>query len=370
MNMDDTKKLAFDLVHLSRLALTSSRADVEMFVRRVARRLERVDAKAHAELLAVISALPRRTDPLRFLNSTSIPIDRDSKLSLLKNEDISNIDKLILDEVTEEQISEIILERKRTRELLSCGLEPSKTLLFTGPPGVGKTLSAKFIARELQLPLLTLDLSAVMSSFLGRTGSNIRSVFEFAKNEECILFLDELDSVAKKRDDSGEVGELKRLVTVLLQEMDNWPSSSLLIAATNHQELLDPAIWRRFDKLVKFSIPKGKSIGGLVDSIFASSAIEPEFQKILGIVFHGQPHAEILRDLKQIKRSSILKDISLNGSIETFLHGKMVNLSYEERLKIAEALLAAGTSQRKAKEITGISRDTMRKKLSFHEEET
>src|SRR5665213_3572636 len=128
------------------------------------------------------------------------------------------------------------------------------------PPGVGKTLAARWIARELHRPLLTLDLSAVMSSFLGRTGANVRHVLDYAKGVDCVLLLDELDSIAKRRDDASDVGELKRLVTVLLQEIDDWPSTGLLIAATNHSDLLDPAVWRRFEMRVNFPMPGDESV--------------------------------------------------------------------------------------------------------------
>ena len=94
-----------------------------------------------------------------------------------------------------------------------------------------------------------------MSSFLGRTGNNVRNVLDFAKGVSCVFLLDEFDAIAKRRDDAVEVGELKRLVTVLLQEIDQWPASGLLIAATNHYNLLDPAVWRRFELVVGFPMP-------------------------------------------------------------------------------------------------------------------
>ena len=109
-------------------------------------------------------------------------------------------------------------------------------------------------------PLLILDLSAVMSSYLGRTGSNLRHVLDYAKSLDCVLLLDELDAIAKRRDDSSEIGKLKRLVTVLLQQLDDWPSAGLLIAATNHTDLLDHAVWCRFEELVKFGIPQQDTV--------------------------------------------------------------------------------------------------------------
>jgi SpoVK/Ycf46/Vps4 family AAA+-type ATPase len=125
-------------------------------------------------------------------------------------------------------LDQILSERRREEELFKQGLSPTRSIIFTGPPGVGKTLAARWVARELQRPLLTLDLSAVMSSFLGRTGANVRHVLDYAKTVNGVLLLDELDSIAKRRDDATDVRELKLLVTVLLQEIDDGPATGLL----------------------------------------------------------------------------------------------------------------------------------------------
>jgi len=103
-----------------------------------------------------------------------------------------------------------------------------------------------------------------MSSFLGKTGSNIRVVLDFARRQPCVLLLDEFDAITKRRDDSAEIGELKRLVTVLIQAIDEWPADGLLVAATNHPELLDPAIWRRFDRVVEFPLPTSSETLGCI----------------------------------------------------------------------------------------------------------
>ncbi|TGV70329.1 AAA family ATPase, partial [Mesorhizobium sp. M00.F.Ca.ET.158.01.1.1] len=107
----------------------------------------------------------------------------------------------------------LVAERKDIENLHKAGWEPTRTVLFTGAPGVGKTLGARWLARELNRPLLILDLAAVMSSYLGRTGTNLRHVLDYAKTLDCVLLLDELDAIAKRRDDRGQIGALKRLVT-------------------------------------------------------------------------------------------------------------------------------------------------------------
>jgi SpoVK/Ycf46/Vps4 family AAA+-type ATPase len=114
---------------------------------------------------------------------------------------------------------------------------------------------ASWLAHELQLPLLSLDLATSISSFLGKTGFNIRRVLDYARSTQCVLLLDEFDAIAKRRDDTTEMGELKRIVNVLLKELEDWPLQSVLIAATNHPDLLDPAIRRRFDLVLELPMP-------------------------------------------------------------------------------------------------------------------
>jgi SpoVK/Ycf46/Vps4 family AAA+-type ATPase len=151
----------------------------------------------------------------------------------------------------EETLSQLIQERRQTERLASMGLSPTRSAIFVGPPGVGKTLTARWLASQLGVPLYVLDLTAVMSSLLGRSGTNLRAALDFAKRSPCVLLLDEIDAIAKRRSDDTDVGELKRLVTVILQEVDEWPATGLLLAATNHSELIDPALWRRFDLVIR-----------------------------------------------------------------------------------------------------------------------
>ena len=152
-------------------------------------------------------------------------------------------------------IAALIDQRRQAERLALTGLEPPKSLLLQGPPGVGKTLTARFLAHELGLPLMTVELAALMSSLLGQTGQNLRQLLDHARSFPCVLLLDEFDAVAKRRDDQSDIGELKRLVNVLLLELERWPDTGLLIAATNHPQLLDPAVGRRFDITLALDLP-------------------------------------------------------------------------------------------------------------------
>lgn len=191
----------------------------------------------------------------RSMHFSPLPVDKESRYALVRSEEPLPIPEPILAPYTWNQISDFIKERELMPEFIEAGIVPPNSLLMSGQPGVGKTYIAHWISNKLNLPLVTLDLATSISSYLGRSGQNIRSIFDYAKERPCVLFLDELDAIAKRRDDAGDLGELKRLVNVLLKEIENYPSSGVIIAATNHPELLDKAIWRRFDRTIVIPMP-------------------------------------------------------------------------------------------------------------------
>lgn len=149
----------------------------------------------------------------------------------------------------------LLREYRKSEQIKLHGLTPRSKLLFCGPPGCGKTLCAEVFAHELGLPLFVVKLDRLMSSYLGETATNIRKIFEFARRQPCVLFLDEFDAIARSRDDSGEHSELRRVVNSLLLFIEQIQPSGFLLAATNLDESLDPAVWRRFDEIVWFDPP-------------------------------------------------------------------------------------------------------------------
>jgi SpoVK/Ycf46/Vps4 family AAA+-type ATPase len=200
------------------------------------------------------------------------------------------------------ELDDVIREWESLDVLLQEGLAPARMLLFCGAPGVGKTLAAHWIAKQLNLPLLTLNLATVMSSFLGKTGNNVRAVFEHASQTPCVLLLDEFDAIAKRRDDDTDVGELKRLVNVLLQSLDDWPPNSLLIAATNHGDLLDPAVWRRFDRILNFQKPDSALIEQYLVGISMPDSVKENLAKLL----QGESFSSIQQILNSARKSALL----------------------------------------------------------------
>jgi SpoVK/Ycf46/Vps4 family AAA+-type ATPase len=171
---------------------------------------------------------------------------------------------LLLPEETTRLFAEVHLELRREDFLVHHGVAPRRTFLFVGPPGTGKSATAEAVADELGRPLATINLSTVVSSLLGDTARNLAAIFSAASREDCVVFFDEFDAIGKERADGSDHGELRRVVTAFLQQLDAFMGPSILIAATNHPGLLDLAAWRRFDEVIAFDLPSVHEIRALL----------------------------------------------------------------------------------------------------------
>lgn len=169
---------------------------------------------------------------------------------------------------------DLVREYRRSDEIRRHGLPVRTKLLFCGPPGCGKTLCAEIFAAETGLPMFVVKLDRLISSYLGETASNVRKIFEFAHKQPCILFLDEFDALARSRDDTSEHNELRRVVNSLLIFIDRIKPKGFLIGATNLDEALDPAIWRRFDEVIWFDRPDRRMIDRFLRAKFKNVATE------------------------------------------------------------------------------------------------
>lgn len=362
-----------DLAQLIRLALAEQTEDVRLFVARLVRKYRNSDPELAEQMdLYLRTKAPRASAPMRKVTSPvspaqPMPVDDESRLSLLKVfKDDPDREQPLLSLDLEESLSQLIQERRQTERLASMGLNPTRSAIFVGPPGVGKTLTARWLASQLGVPLYVLDLTAVMSSLLGRSGSNLRSALDFAKRSPCVLLLDEIDAIAKRRSDDTDIGELKRLVTVILQEVDEWPATGLLLAATNHAELIDPALWRRFDLVINFRAPEMPAVKQAIKRFLGPDyALFGRWIDILTFAFNGESFSDIERDLQRFRRAVALGTASDADLIEEFVKSRALVLERQGRIDLA-VLLAKQTrlSQHTISDITGVSRDTIRKYTS------
>ena len=268
----------------------------------------------------ISSLLTNKKVRMASLDEFSIkPVDTESRMDMV---DIfipdTNFENPILKPYIEEEIENFINSYQQRDEILRAGIEMISSLLLYGPPGCGKTTVAKYISYKTGLPLITVRLDGLVSSLLGSTAKNIRRTFEYASRRDCILFLDEFDVVAKLRDDKHELGELKRVVNSLLQNIDSFSQNSILIAATNHQELLDPAVWRRFTKIITLEKPNKEEIVLMIKSLIKNSnsnVVENEKKlEQVALAYEGISHADVKTVFNNaIKKSIINKKDSTNS---------------------------------------------------------
>jgi SpoVK/Ycf46/Vps4 family AAA+-type ATPase len=349
-------------VHLSRLSLTGRPQDVQAFLRKSIQKLAIYDKMAASRVSELLVTSPSAAAPFRDAGSATVPVDADSRMSLVRHEYPVQLEgEPILASSVADRLGQILLERARASELLAEGIAPTRSLLLVGPPGVGKTFSARWVAHHLNLPLLTLDLATVISSYLGKTGSNLRAVLDYAKTVDCVLLLDEFDAIAKRRDDDADIGELKRLVNVLLQEIDDWPPSGLLVAATNHGELLDRAVWRRFDEVVLFDLPSVELLQKSLRQQLDSSSVSNELTYILAQLWAGRSFSEVATTIQRARRSAAVHNVPPAEALLDLVSDELKRSSPKMKKAAAEVLRCATLSERRISAITGLARDTLRK---------
>lgn len=241
------------LPKIAEAGLSGDQKKLEIVLVQAIRALKRASPDISKNLGQLLAEHSTNPNGLRWKGSGPPPVDADEGFALVRSESVEDAQTPVLPASVFKRVDQFVNERKGCQRILEEGFLPPGSVLLTGAPGTGKTMLSKWMAREMGLPFVTLDLATSISSFLGKTGFNLRRTLDYARSRPCVLLLDEFDAIAKRRDDASEVGELKRIVNVLLKELEDWPLQSVLIAATNHPELLDKAIARRFD--IKLDIP-------------------------------------------------------------------------------------------------------------------
>ena len=298
---------------------------------------------------------------------TAMPVDQESRLDIADIDYAPSVDNLILSDSVQEMLSDFIDTIKSKNKMMSLGLEFRNTLLLYGPPGCGKTSAAKYLASELNLPLITARFDTLISSLLGNTAKNIHRIFDFAKQQPCILFLDEFDAIAKARDDAHELGELKRVVNSLLQNIDDFSQEGILVAATNHAQMLDSAVWRRFQTVIELPKPGNDEIHKFIDrfpKVVSESGIkEPQWKKITESM-SGLTYSDIRDVVQNVLKKAVLKERSevecADYLVEMFLFKSHGNYNQEDVVKF---LYRNGVSQKQIARYYSISERQVRNLL-------
>jgi MoxR-like ATPase len=316
----------FDVIQaLARTALTGGNESAAHQVERLATRLAEAGEDREAKSLRLLVSKSRRSQAVEPVNmemsgttnetavvqlqalgvKTALPVDKDSGAPLCEVVFPGRHGALpLVDSNTRLAIDSLLDEWNQRAKLASAGLPTSSSLLLFGPPGTGKTSLALHLASVLDTPAVVARLDGLMSSLLGNTARNLAALFDFCNRYNTVLILDEFDAVAKVRDDPNEVGEVKRVVNALLQNLDRRVGRGLSIGITNHEQLLDSAIWRRFEHQIHLGMPSSEIRLAIATSYLKPLAAAAPLAKTITWATEGQSGADVrtlsLAAMKQI----------------------------------------------------------------------
>ena len=219
----------------------------------------------------------------------------------------TRLKEMILDKSLSEQIERVIREQRHAGEILDHGLSPRRKLLLVGPPGTGKTLTASVLAGELGLSLFLVRLDGLITKYMGETAAKLRQVFDATSRTRGIYFFDEFDAIGPQRGLTNDVGEIRRVLNSFLQMIEQDRSHSLVVAATNHPEILDPALFRRFDDILHYGLPDRLQIAELLRTRLAGSTTTRVRWALLAEAAGGLSYAEITRAANEVLKDALIR---------------------------------------------------------------
>lgn len=215
---------------------------------------------------------------------------------------------MVLDEVASNQLQRVIKEQRQLARIKEHGLSPRRKLLLVGPPGTGKTMTAAALAGELGIPLFLVRLDSLITKFMGETAAKLRQVFDAITDIRGVYFFDEFDAIGSQRGQTNDVGEIRRVLNSFLQMIEHDQSNSLIIAATNHSEVLDYALFRRFDDVVEYHLPTSEQALALIRSRLGQFVPKPFKKDGLVEQAEGLSYAEICRAVDASIKDAIMHD--------------------------------------------------------------
>lgn len=235
---------------------------------------------------------------------------------------------MVLDEEVAEQLGRILKEQKHHLRIREHGLSPRRKLLLVGPPGTGKTMTASVLAGELGIPLFSVRLDALITKFMGETAAKLRQIFDAISEVRGVYFFDEFDSIGSQRGLANDVGEIRRVLNSFLQMIESDQSHSLILAATNHVEILDYALFRRFDNVIEYRLPTGPQAAKLLQARLGKFAPKPFPLKTLTMQAEGLSYAEIRRAVDEAIKEAVMK-------VEDRVESAALTQAFDERRKFS-----------------------------------
>jgi len=267
----------------------------------------------------VSSRSERGADQLRKLvenqqAATLVPLPSASGLLSAPSE-LSTLDDMVLAPTVRERLDRVVLEQSRKGDLFAWGLRPARKLLFTGPPGCGKTMAAGAIARAIGMPMFRVELHGVISQFLGETSGKLAKVFDHVRTMPAVYLFDEFDALGADRSTAGSEAagaEMRRVVNSLLQFVEADQSSSMIVMATNHAQMLDSALFRRVDETVVFEHLTKEELVELVRRKLVGFAVEPLDHDAIYEASHPLGHSDLCSALDRVCKDHVLKGMEIS----------------------------------------------------------